>query len=164
MSQPAQNRSTKRGITFIEILVTIAIIGILAGLVSISFANTQKKAKDEKKISDLQKIRTALEVYRSDNSDRLYPPVSASFPPACDGSFYTGTMIYLEPYPCDGSTSYIYATDVGRTKYSLRACLSDTQNTYKDATNNSDPNNPDILTTPSQMCPAGTASYTQKQP
>ena len=161
---PAMKNKNRLGVTFIEMLITIAIIGILAGVVSIGFANTQKKAKDEKKISDIQKIKTALEVYRSDNTDRLYPAISAFFPPPCGGSFYTGSTAYLQPYPCSNDVGYIYAVDANRTKYSLRACLEDPQNTHKDVTNNSDPNNPDLLTLPSQMCPAGTASYTQKQP
>lgn len=163
-TNPAMKSSKNHGITFIEILVTITIMGILGSLVAISFANSQKKAKDEKKISDLQKIKVAIEAYRSDNTDHLYPPASASFPPACGSPFSVGTMTYIKPFPCDGNTKYIYATDANFTKYSLRACLNDTQNTFKDSTNNADPNNPDLLTLPSHMCAAGTVSYTQKQP
>jgi len=156
-----KNRQT-RGITFIEILITIAILGILGSITAISFANSQKKAKDEVKINDLQKIKIALEVYRSDNTDHLYPSVSLPFPPTCGSPFTVGTMTYLKPFPCDKNTKYIYATDLGLTKYSLRACLNDTQNTYKDVSNNLDSNG--LLASPAQDCPAGTVSYTKKQP
>lgn len=156
--------NSRRGITFIEILVTISIIGILGSITAISFANSQKKARDEKKINDLQKIKVALEVYRSDNTDHLYPPASASFPPSCGNDWTIGDTSYIKPFPCDNNTKYIYAASSDLTRYSLRACLNDTQNTFKDQINNNDPNEPDILTQPSHMCPGDTVSYTQRQP
>lgn len=155
-------KPSKRGITFIEVLVTISIIGILSSITALSFANSQKKAKDEAKINDLQRIKLALEVYRSDNIDHLYPTASASFPPACSSPFTVGSMTYIKSFPCDGNTQYIYATNANFTKYSIRACLSDTQNTFKDPSNNSDPNG--ILSLPAHMCAADKVSYTQKQP
>ena len=50
-------KPSKHGITFIEVLITISIIGILSAITAISFANSQKKAKDEAKINDLQRIK-----------------------------------------------------------------------------------------------------------
>lgn len=53
----------KRGFTLIELLVVIAIIGILATIVVVNVNSARAKARDVKRISDLQQIQTALEMY-----------------------------------------------------------------------------------------------------
>ncbi len=56
-----------RGFTLIELLVVIAIIGLLASVVLASLESTRAKARDAKRISDLEQIRNALELYRADH-------------------------------------------------------------------------------------------------
>lgn len=73
--------ATGRGFTLIELLVVIAIIGIISGMVLTSVTSTRARARDAKRISDLQQIQTALELYRSDYNGR----VPASKPPGCPG-------------------------------------------------------------------------------
>lgn len=53
------------GFTLIEMLVVIAIIGILASVVFANFGEVQKKSRDAKRKSDLQNIAVALTTYYS---------------------------------------------------------------------------------------------------
>jgi prepilin-type N-terminal cleavage/methylation domain-containing protein len=51
------------GFTLIEVLVVVAIVGILAAAVIISFANTRARSRDTAKLSDVKQIQTALHLY-----------------------------------------------------------------------------------------------------
>lgn len=63
----------KKGFTLIELLVTIALIGIVAtGILTLLNPGAHiKKANDARRKADLQQIRAALELFRSDNGS--YP-------------------------------------------------------------------------------------------
>lgn len=63
--------SAKKGFTLIELLVVVAIIGILASIVLININNARKKARDSKRIAEIEQIQRALEMYYNDNG--TYP-------------------------------------------------------------------------------------------
>jgi len=56
------SRPTK-GFTLIELLVVIGIIGILSSIVLTSLNDARKKARDARRISDLEQIRNAYHLY-----------------------------------------------------------------------------------------------------
>ncbi len=60
-----------RSFTLIELLIVVAIIGILAAIAVPNFLNAQTKAKLARVQSDFQGVRTALESYQIDNNS--YP-------------------------------------------------------------------------------------------
>lgn len=60
-----------KGFTLIELLVVIAIIGILSSVVLASLNSARQKARDAQRVSNLTEVRTALEMYYSDNG--AYP-------------------------------------------------------------------------------------------
>lgn len=62
------------GFTLVELLVTISVIGILATVVIISFGSATAKSRDSKRMSDLDTIASALEMYKYDK--HKYPPVA----------------------------------------------------------------------------------------
>jgi len=64
-------RRLKNGFTLTEILVTVAIIGILASVVTVSTTSARQKARDNKRKADLEIIASALELYYIDN--KRYP-------------------------------------------------------------------------------------------
>jgi len=54
----------KSGFTLFELLVTISIIAVLTAVAVVSFGGMTKKARDSRRIADLQNIRVALEAAR----------------------------------------------------------------------------------------------------
>ena len=61
----------QRSFTLIELLVVIAIIGILAAFAMVSLGGARAKARDSRRLADLNTFRTALEMYFSDHNQ--YP-------------------------------------------------------------------------------------------
>lgn len=56
----------KRGFTLMEILISIAIIAVLTALGVVSYVSINRNARDAKRRGDIEQIRSALELYRSD--------------------------------------------------------------------------------------------------
>jgi prepilin-type N-terminal cleavage/methylation domain-containing protein len=55
-----------KGFTLIELLVVIAIIGLLSSLAVVSLGNIREKGRDTKRLSDMDAVRTAMELVRSE--------------------------------------------------------------------------------------------------
>ena len=74
---PARARRSRRaaGFTLIEVLVVLAIIGILISMVAPNVLGRVDQAKQQKVFSDFKAIQTALTLYRLDNHS--YPPSDA---------------------------------------------------------------------------------------
>lgn len=60
------SKACERGFTLIELLVVIVIIGILMGILLVSYQGTRKTARDGKRKADLEQIRSALQMYHAD--------------------------------------------------------------------------------------------------
>ncbi len=52
-----------RGFTLVEIIVVVAVIGLLSLVVFASFEDSRQKARDTARIADLEQIKAALQVY-----------------------------------------------------------------------------------------------------
>ena len=63
---------THQAFTLIELLIVVAIIGILAAIAVPNFLNAQIRAKVSRAVSDMKTQETALEMYQLDNN--AYPP------------------------------------------------------------------------------------------
>jgi len=69
-------RSLRRfGFTLIELLVSVTMIAVLTVIGVVSYSSVNKRSRDVKRRSDLEQIRSALEMYRSDYG--YYPSVGA---------------------------------------------------------------------------------------
>lgn len=68
----------KRAFTLIELLIVVAIIGILAAIAVPNFLNAQTRAKVARVYGDIKAQGTALEQYRLDNNH--YPPSNQFYP------------------------------------------------------------------------------------
>ena len=102
------------GFTFIELLVTVTIIGILTTVGVVNFQATNQRARDGKRQADLEQVRTALEIARADSDDNTYP-VNLN-------ALVTG--LYIPTVPTDPKTySYTYSPAADFRTYSLCAHL-----------------------------------------
>jgi len=97
----------KNGFTFIEILVSVTIIAVLIAIGVASYASVNRRARDAKRKSDLEQIRSALEQYRADFGS--YPDTGASgwFDSFPDGDDWIDdlTPAYMDNLPADPKNS-----------------------------------------------------------
>lgn len=162
-----QNFKVKRGFTLIELLVVISIIAILITIIVATFGTAQQKARDSRRRTDLDALKKALELFKSDT------PGASKYPSAISPTALV-TPKYIKQIPKDPSLStvnggnYIYVpiqssgsrctggestTAVSDCEdYRLTACLENTNDANRDTTTNS-------------ICSAaGHASYTISNP
>lgn len=99
------------GFTLIELLVAMTVMAVLIAVGLVSYQGAKKAARDGKRKADLEQIRSALEIYRSDC--KTYPLALGTQlkgvytpPAACSTS-----DVYMEQVPVDpGSCSYSYSS------------------------------------------------------
>ena len=120
--------SIRKGFTLVELLVVMAILGVLVTLVSGNFRLSQIRGKDAQRKSDLKQIATSLELFYGDYG--YYPEAEDGYIMACffeegvGGSrcdwgqeddfkdVFPGTVsprtVYLKNVPSDPSSDYEY--------------------------------------------------------
>jgi general secretion pathway protein G len=64
-------RTLKRGFTLVEILIVVIILGILAAIVIPQFTNASQDARKNSLTSQLQTIRSQVELYKLQHRDKL---------------------------------------------------------------------------------------------
>ncbi|MDX2176891.1 MAG: prepilin-type N-terminal cleavage/methylation domain-containing protein [Candidatus Sumerlaeia bacterium] len=69
---------TRRAFTLVELLITVAVVAILAAIALPNFLEAQTRAKVGAAISNLRTVGNALHAYRVDNSD--WPPTEPVLP------------------------------------------------------------------------------------
>ncbi len=130
----------KFGFTLVELLVVMAIIGVLASLGVGSFMTAQMRGRDAQRKSDLKQISNSLELFYADHGQ--YPSASGTTIGACEypagtscgwgsGTFTDGKTVYFKTVPVDPSTAYNYVYRVvpssSNQKFQLFAYLENTQ-------------------------------------
>lgn len=60
-------KTVSRGFTIVELLIVIVVIGILAGLVVVTYNGIQKKARDTERKTDINALHGQLEAYQAQN-------------------------------------------------------------------------------------------------
>lgn len=106
-------KQTRAGFTLVELLVSLSIIAVLTAIGIASFSTASKQSRDTKRKSDLQQIRAALEMYRSDNGN--YPSAgSGSWVEVTAGLTTPLVSTYISDVPADplsGQSYYYMATN-----------------------------------------------------
>lgn len=109
-------RRKSHGFTLVELLVAIAIIGVLASVVLVSLQGAKQNSRDTQRKSDLQQVQVALRVYRDSHPTAGYP----SYPSGDvlgDGAGFDALLApYLansisDPLSPDSDYQYVYDSD-----------------------------------------------------
>ena len=112
-----RNLSSREGFTMIEVLVVATIIGVLASIGLVSYQSANKKSRDGKRKADMEQIRSALEIHKSDNGDypatgdlaELVPNYMSSIPePPANSSIAS----YNAGYTSSDGTTYSICQDL----------------------------------------------------
>lgn len=103
-------RTRRRGFTLMELLIVIALIGIMAAITVASYITAEKKSRDSRRISDLKATQNAWEQYYADhNNSYPYGPNPAT-PVACTLDIMTSSRTYLpRDFPVDPKSSLPYS-------------------------------------------------------
>ncbi|MEF8847110.1 MAG: prepilin-type N-terminal cleavage/methylation domain-containing protein [Candidatus Paceibacterota bacterium] len=94
-----------RGFTLIELLVVIAIIGLLSSVVMVSLDQARGRARDTRRISEIEQLIRAVEMYKINKG--VYPGEGdtggAEISPRCPSDFKEDlqTIGYLKAVPED---------------------------------------------------------------
>lgn len=113
-----KNRFTPKGFTFIEVLVVAAIIAVMTAVGVTNFRVANQKARDGRRQGDLQQIRAALELYRTDESE--YPSINII---AAGTIISAGGTVYMENIPADPKSDQFYYYSSDGSTYVLCALL-----------------------------------------
>ncbi len=120
----SQQRNDRiHGFSLVELLITVSIIAILVAIGIASYATINRQSRDTRRKSDLEQIRSALEMYRADNG--YYPAANgSSWVVASEPTLGLTTALvptYLPIIPTDPSSpdqDYMYqATNVASGLY-----------------------------------------------
>lgn len=70
-SEKGQKMRAKSGFTLVEILIVVVILGILAAVVIPQFTEASTEAKTSSLCTDLQTVRSQIELYKVQHNDNL---------------------------------------------------------------------------------------------
>jgi len=116
------------GFTLVEILVALAIIGLIMGIATISFGMIRQKSRDIKRLKDINSVQAALQMYFYNEGQ--YPD-AITFGSTLTGSSSSSTYMAILPQnptpKNDGicpNNEYSYQTTATSTSYRVDFCLS----------------------------------------
>ncbi len=81
--------SLKSGFTIVELLIVVVVIGVLAAIVIVAYSGIQARARDARRLADIQTVSKALQLYYIDNGSY---PITA---PSGMSTAYTDTNCQL---------------------------------------------------------------------
>ncbi|MBN2590236.1 MAG: type II secretion system protein [Sedimentisphaerales bacterium] len=93
----------KKGFTLVEILIVVVILGILAAIVIPQFTDASTEAKTSSLCSDLQSMRSQIELYKIQHNDNLPGTVSGvTFAQSMTGYTLSDGTLADPQAPADG--------------------------------------------------------------
>lgn len=112
-----------KGFTLIELLVAMTIMAMLMAIALVSYQGARKSARDGRRRADLEQIRSALEMCRTDAGS--YPNTIYDNEGNISCTVDVESQIYLTGTPKDPFTTdeYYYSPDAVNNTYSLCAFL-----------------------------------------
>lgn len=130
----------------IELLVVMAIMGILTIITVSQFGTAQKKARDAQRKTDLSSVSKALLMYYADYN--VFPPETGTEPGQIDlltGASFTDSSgyLYMKVMPKENKLTncpYRYLVSDDQKEYAVLGCLENIED--KDANTKADPGIP----------------------
>jgi prepilin-type N-terminal cleavage/methylation domain-containing protein len=102
-----------KGFTLIELMIVVAIIGILAAIAIPKFADLVTKSKESAVKGSLGSLRSAISIYYSD-TEGIFPPLGALSTALTTGSKYLAALPQATiPRPGDHSNSLLATSTQG---------------------------------------------------
>ncbi len=120
----------RKGFSFIEIMIVVTIIALLATLIVSSIQSARISGRDTRRVSDITEIRNALNLYYSRYNN--YPTTVAVTPGLPFQVSAASQTIYLEQVPMNptprndvscGDKEYEYYQTSNGFSYTLTFCL-----------------------------------------
>lgn len=96
----SNQKNFNRGFTILELIVSLAIIGLLLAVAINGLATSKQKSRDAKRVDEIKQIQNALQLYHNDNQ---------SYPATLSGDLLV--PVYIKVIPKDPGTGndYLYA-------------------------------------------------------
>jgi len=126
-------KNNKKGFTLIEMLIVVAIIGILSALILVGLSSFRTRGRDARRIADVKQVQNGLEIYYTKNLK--YPTVTSGSPASRWTELttaLTGAGIGLTQVPKDPlepDSSYDYKDGNNQQNYVIAVTLEDGTNT-----------------------------------
>lgn len=157
-----------KGFTLVELLVVISIIGVLSSLVLLQLGTARAKARDAKRIADVNQLRAAIELFLDDNSG-TYPLTLTSGAGGTLAPYLSSAVIPTDPVtgnryfysytPAASPTRFHLWTELERTNQgALRADGDINSSTWTSATGHPAGSNFDASPASTETCTAAYAA------
>lgn len=119
--------SQKGGFTIVELLIVIAIIGLLVAGVMASFGAVQRKGRDARRMSDVTAIHKALASFAV-TSGGIFPVTTTPITLTGSDGFSTlltnsGSINAVPHDPGSPAYEYTYVSDATGNTYTISFCL-----------------------------------------
>ncbi|MFH0806246.1 MAG: prepilin-type N-terminal cleavage/methylation domain-containing protein [Candidatus Brennerbacteria bacterium] len=98
-------KNNQKGFTLIEMLVVVAIVGLLSSVVVVGVGGAREKARDAKRVADIRQIQTYLEA----EYDNGYP-AQVTWPTSLATDPSTGTAYFF--CTANSDLSYVLGADL----------------------------------------------------
>lgn len=121
-----QEKLVARGFTLIELLVVVAIIGILASIVTASLNTARTKARDARRMGDISSLQKALALYATNHDPFPIETTAIDITPASSiGAtlILDGAMSSVPTDPLAPTYQYQYSSDASGSTYTISFCL-----------------------------------------
>jgi prepilin-type N-terminal cleavage/methylation domain-containing protein len=124
------NKNRQKGFTLLELLIVVAIIGLLASLILVGLTAFRTRGRDARRVADLKQVQNGLEVYYTKN---LRYPCNSNYAGALDSWEGLTTILttggigisQISQDPLGENSSYGYATNESCQNYVMVAGLED---------------------------------------
>ena len=116
----------EKGFTIIELLVVVAIIGLLASVVVLGLNDAQLKARDTQRLEQIQQISKALNIYYVNNNQFPIETTATTLTGSDDLSnalIAEGAILVVPADPRHPTYTYTYQSDASGSTYTLTFCL-----------------------------------------